>query len=90
MYDVYLLAFHTPRRILYDRIKKHCIEMNKMMVCEERGKIYIWNDKAELILDKKDELNDKLYVCLKNGKLIDVKLTKKTIGELLKEVGRYF
>jgi hypothetical protein len=29
-------------------------------------------------------------VCLRTGKLVGIKLTKKTIGELLKEVEKYF
>lgn len=92
MYDVYLLAFFTPRRILYERIKKHFMESDfcDAEMIEIDGKIEIRNEDCQMILDKKENLNENIYVCLRTGKLVGIKLTKKTIGELLKEVEKYF
>ena len=92
MYDVYLLAFHTPRRILYDRIKKHFLESDfcDAKIIEIGDKIEIKSGDCQMILDKKENLNENIYVCLRTGKLVGIKLTKKTIGDLLKEIEKYF
>lgn len=92
MYDVYLLSFFTPRRILYERIKKHFMESDlyDAEVIEIDGKIEIRSDDCQMILDRKENLNENIYVCLRTGELVGIKLAKKTIGDLLKEIEKYF
>lgn len=83
MYDYHLPAFETPRRILYNRIKSYF--ENKLLVEEKDNKISLVNEKAEMILDKQDHLNDKVYILI-SGKVKSVSLLKKNIGELIKEI----
>jgi hypothetical protein len=83
MYDYHLPAFDTPRRILYNRIKTYFED--KLLVEEDKSRISLVSEKAEMVLDRQDHLNDKIYI-LKAGKLISVSLIKKNIGELIKEI----
>jgi hypothetical protein len=92
--DSHFPAFETPRRILYNRIRDYFIKTRLAIVVDEYwegdGTIYIVNEKAEMILDKREDLNDRIYICRSIGKIEEVVLVKKKIGNLINEITEFF
>jgi len=92
--DSHLPAFTTPRRILYNSIRDYFIKTRLAMVVDEYsegdGIIYIVNEKAEMILDKREDLNDRIYICRNIGVLVSVGLLNKKIGTLMDEITEKF
>ena len=88
--DSHFPAFETPRRILYNRIRDYFIKTRLAMVVDNGSEIYIVNEKAEMILDKREDLNDRIYICRSIGKIEEVVLVKKKIGNLINEITEFF
>jgi hypothetical protein len=85
MHDHHLPAFDTPRRILYTRIKSYFV--GKLSIEDKDNKVILVSEKAEMVLDRQDHLNDKVYIYLKKtGHLKSVSLLKKNIGDLIREI----
>ena len=88
--DSHFPAFETPRRILYNRIRDYFIKTRLAMVVDNGQEIYIVNEKAEVVLDKSDELTDRIYICLNTGRLVKVEVLRKNLGALVEEIVETF